>query len=445
MKMERSMWTAQARLPREEPAEEPAAPSRRRARVLAMLDRLRGRKQESPELPPRDAPAEEMVPTRSTVELLDRMLAMAAEAGVSDLHIEPGARCARVRIRMDGMIHTWFELPTPQYVSLLARIKVLAGLDIAERYRPQDGRFSFSGESKTIHLRVAVMPTQYGETAVLRLLSERPALDHADQFGMADAVYQRFCPLLDRPGGLVYFTGPTGTGKTTTLYLVLEELNRRGRSLATIEDPIERQIDGVCQTQINPAAGLTFETGLRALLRQDPDALLVGETRDPETARLSVRAALAGHAVYSTLHTRNALGAVARLTDMGVEPYLLADALSAVVAQRLLRKVCPACAAKTPPTRQDVQVLGADIAGVRRGRGCPACHNTGYSGRVAIHELVLVDAPLREDIAGCVSTQQMRAGLRRRQQLPTLREQAVALARAGLTTPEEVLRTTEPD
>ena len=238
-----------------------------------------------------------LVVAESTVVLLDKILAAAIKVGASDLHMEPEAECARIRLRLDGMMHGWFELPLVQYTSLLARIKVLAGLDIAERYRPQDGHFSFSQNGRTFHLRVAVMPTMYGEKAVLRLLSECQQLDYANQFGMEDAVYRTFLPLLDRPGGLIYFTGPIGAGKTTTLYLVLEELSRRGWSLATIEDPVERQIEGVSQTQINPAAGLTFETGLRALLRQDPDALMVGETRDTDPARLSGRAAMAGHAV----------------------------------------------------------------------------------------------------------------------------------------------------
>ena len=386
-----------------------------------------------------------LVVAESTVVLLDKILAAAIKVGASDLHMEPEAECARIRLRLDGMMHGWFELPLVQYTSLLARIKVLAGLDIAERYRPQDGHFSFSQNDRTFHLRVAVMPTMYGEKAVLRLLSECPQLDYANQFGMEDAVYRTFLPLLDRPGGLIYFTGPIGAGKTTTLYLVLEELSRRGWSLATIEDPVERQIEGVSQTQINPAAGLTFETGLRALLRQDPDALMVGETRDTETARLSVRAAIAGHAVYSTLHTRSAIGAVSRLIDLGVEPYLLADALAALVAQRLLRKVCPACAVERPPTREEAQLLGPGVKQIRRGCGCTACHNTGYSGRVAIHELVLVDVPLREEIARRVTVQQMRVNLRKRQQLPSLRERAIDLVREGLTTPEEVLRTTEAE
>lgn len=375
------------------------------------------------------------------VRLLNNLLQRAITAGASDIHLEPFEDRTGVRMRIDGALIEYMQLPRTLHQPLIARIKILAGLDIAEHRLPQDGHFrAHSEEGGGVNLRVSVMPTVFGEKAVLRLLADSAAIDHAGHFGMRDAVYARFAPLLQRPNGIIYLTGPTGSGKTTTLYLILEALRRRSVNIVTIEDPVERNIDRISQTQINPVAGLTFESGLRALLRQDPDIIMVGETRDAETAAISVRAAITGHMVFSTLHTNDALGSVARLADMGVEPYMAANALAGLVAQRLLRKVCPHCGQEEPLTPEEAALLGPQVRAVRRGRGCPHCHGTGYRGRVAIHELVAVDKTLRRLISERAPAEQMAAHARQAQGMRTLREEALDLVREGVTTPEEALK-----
>lgn len=391
--------------------------------------------------PTRPVPAVEA--NTPVAPLLDSFLQQAAAIGASDLHIEPYKDATRVRMRLDGAMVDLMQLPPALHQALVTRVKVLAGMNIAERRLPQDGHFSAQlGANGETHLRVSVMPTLFGEKAVLRLLRNDTAIDHAPQFGMRDAVYRRFLPLLDRSGGILYLTGPTGSGKTTTLYLILEALRRRPVNIMTIEDPVERSLPLINQTQVNPAAGLTFETGLRALLRQDPDIIMVGETRDTETAMISVRAAITGHQVFSTLHTRSAAGAVVRLTDMGVAPYLVAESLSALVAQRLLRKVCPQCGQTVPVTPDEAALLGPDIHTVRRGAGCPYCHGTGYRGRIAIHELMVIDAVLRRMIVQRASDEELTAYARRAQGMRTLQEEGLDLVRQGLTTPEELLAIT---
>lgn len=398
---------------------------------------------------PADAPAQTAKSARtaaedtSVVPLLDSFLRQAATMGASDIHIEPYEAATRVRLRLDGAMVELAKLPASVHQALLTRVKVLAGMNIAERRLPQDGHFrALVGTNGETHLRVSVMPTLFGEKAVLRLLRNDTSIDHAPHFGMQEAVYRRFLPLLDRSGGIIYLTGPTGSGKTTTLYLILEELRRRPVNIMTIEDPVERNLPLINQTQVNPAAGLTFEHGLRALLRQDPDIIMVGETRDTETAMISVRAAITGHQVFSTLHTRNAAGAVVRLIDMGVAPYLVAGSLTALVAQRLLRKVCPQCGQEVPVTPNEAALLGQDLRTVRRGAGCPYCHGTGYRGRIAIHELMVIDPVLRRMIVKRASDEELTAYARQAQRMRSLREEGLDLVRRGLTTPEELLKNT---
>lgn len=377
------------------------------------------------------------------IQLLNSLLQRAMTAGASDIHIEPFEQSTNVRMRIDGVIVDYLELQRALHQPLVARVKILSGLDIAEHRLPQDGHFrAHMEQGGDVNLRVSIMPTVYGEKAVLRLLAGSAVIDHADQFGMNDEVYRRFLPLLDRPNGIVYLTGPTGSGKTTTLYLVLEALRRRAVNIVTIEDPVERNIAHVNQTQVNPAAGLTFERGLRALLRQDPDVIMVGETRDAETAGISVRAAITGHMVYSTLHTNDAASSIVRLIDMGVEPYMAANSVAGLVAQRLLRKVCPRCGQEEPVTRAEAAYLGPEIRTVRRGRGCPHCHGTGYRGRVAIHELITVDKTLRRMIVEGATSEAMAEYARKAQGMRSLRESALDLVRQGVTTPEEMLKVT---
>lgn len=374
------------------------------------------------------------------IALLNSLVRRAAAHHASDIHIEPCESSTRVRMRTDGVLRDYKTLDRGICRPLLSRIKVAANLDIAEQRLPQDGHIRAVLEDRVVNLRVSIMPTIYGEKAVLRLLSSDEPIANAAQLGMTDDDYRRFQPLLERPGGLVYLTGPTGSGKTTTLYMILETLGRQPLNIMTIEDPVERTLPRAVQTQVNRTAGLSFESGLRALLRQDPDVIAVGETRDTETAAISVRAAITGHRVFSTLHTVDALSAVPRLLDMGVERYLLADALSGVVAQRLLRRVCPHCAEIVPTTEAERDALAPDITAVRRGCGCPACGGTGYRGRVAVHELVILDAELRRLMLAGADLETMQAAARRTQGMRTLREAALDCVRRGETTPEELYR-----
>ena len=274
------------------------------------------------------------------IRLLNSLVQRAATTGASDIHIEPFEGETKVRMRIDGVIIDYVTLQRALHQSLIARIKIMSNLDIAEHRVPQDGHFRARLETgPDVNVRVSILPTVFGEKAVLRLLATNTHIEHADHFGMDDETYKRFRPLLDRPNGIVYLTGPTGSGKTTTLYMVLQEVAQRQVNVSTIEDPVERNLDRINQTQVNNVAGLTFESGLRALLRQDPDVIMVGETRDAETASISVRAAITGHMVFSTLHTNDALSSIVRLEDMGVERYMIANSLAGVVAQRLMPRL----------------------------------------------------------------------------------------------------------
>lgn len=323
----------------------------------------------------------------------------------------------------------------------IARIKIMANLDIAERRLPQDGHFRIrAGQEGHVNIRVSLLPTVFGEKAVLRILAAAGHVDHAEHFGMDDDSYARFLPMLNSPNGIIYLTGPTGSGKSTTLYMVLEYLSRRQVNISTVEDPVEQNVPGINQTQVNPVAGLTFESGLRALLRQDPDIIMVGETRDGETAGISVRAAITGHLVLSTLHTNDAVSSVVRLADMGVDRYLIANSLVGLVAQRLMRKVCPHCAREAAVTPQEQALLGRDIRTVRRGAGCMHCNGTGYRGRVAVHEIVAVDRNIRRMISRGAEAEEIEAYAREHQGMKSLREKGLELVREGVTTPEELLR-----
>ena len=265
-------------------------------------------------------------------------------------------------------------------------------------------------------------------------------MDHADHFGMDDYSYNQFAPMLNHPNGIIYITGPTGSGKSTTLYMVLDYLSGRNVNISTIEDPVEKNLPGINQTQVNPVAGLTFDVGLRALMRQDPDIIMVGETRDGETAGTSVRAAITGHVVLSTLHTNDAVSSIVRLEDMGVETYLVANSLVGLVAQRLMRKVCPNCSTEMPTTEQERNFLGEDIKTIRRGAGCSRCNHTGYSGRIAVHEIVAIDNQIRRMIINHSPVEEISAYAREHQHMRTLKESGLILVKEGKTTPEELLK-----
>ncbi len=375
------------------------------------------------------------------IRLLNSLLDRAITTGASDIHIEPYEKQTRVRMRLDGSIVDYISLQRSVHQPLIARIKIMAGLDIAERRLPQDGHFRIkTGDHEPVNIRVSLLPTVFGEKAVLRVLATAGQVDHATHFGMDDDSYQRFLPMLNAPNGIIYITGPTGSGKSTTLYMVLEYLSHRQVNISTIEDPVEKNVSGINQTQVNPVAGMTFEVGLRALLRQDPDIIMVGETRDGETADISVRAAITGHTVLSTLHTNDAISSIVRLADMGVDNYLIANSLVGLVAQRLMRKVCPDCAREMPVTPQERALLGEGIETVRRGCGCPQCSGTGYRGRIAIHEMVTIDRNIRRMISHGADVEEIEAYARKEQGMRSLREKGTELVCQGVTTPEELVR-----
>jgi type IV pilus assembly protein PilB len=380
------------------------------------------------------------------VRLVHRLLSDAAAVKASDLHLESDADGLRVRMRVDGLLRESSRVPRSLAAQVRSRLKILAHLDIAERRLPQDGRCRVRLDGQTIDLRVSTMPTLDGETIVMRLLPQGTDRIGFDELGLGAAAQEQLLDALERPQGLVLVTGPTGSGKTSTLYAGLAAVTDVTRNVLTLEDPIEYQLPGINQTQIEPAIGLTFARGLRHVLRQDPDVLLVGEIRDAETAQLAVEAAATGHLVLATLHTNDAAASVARLVDLGVDRFLAAAALELVVAQRLVRRVCTACAAPDRPTDRVLRRLhlAADDlrdATPRRGRGCDACGGTGEVGRTAVSELITVDPQLRELITeGAPESQLARAA--RTGGMRSLREEALALAAAGEITYDEVLRAT---
>lgn len=380
------------------------------------------------------------------INLLNSLIQRAYSTNASDIHIEPFEDKTSVRMRIDGTIVDYVTLKKNVHNSLIARIKILAELDIAERRYPQDGHFKVRQPDGYLNIRVSVIPTVFGEKAVLRLLSNNARIDNGSQFGMMDEDYQKLLLMLRSPHGIIYLTGPTGSGKTTTLYLILEELAKRNVNISTIEDPVEKNLPRVNQMQVNPLAGLTFETGLRALLRQDPDIIMVGETRDSETAAISVRAALTGHLVFSTLHTNDAASSAIRLKDMGLEPYLIANSMVGVVAQRLMRKVCTDCSKLEEITPEEEKLLGISLSYTERPRmirkacGCPACNHTGYRGRIAVHEILMIDREVRRLITEGAPVEEIKEYAVRNQGMRTLKQAALHYLENGITTVEEVMK-----
>lgn len=371
-----------------------------------------------------------------TTRTLDRLLRAAALANASDVHCEPKESGLLVRFRVDGELQDHARLPVSQREALLARAKVFGGMDITERRLPQDGRAVLEEGDRRWHLRLSTVPTVHGESLVVRLLDQSMPAQSLDGLGFSEAQAAAIREALAGPAGLIYLTGPTGSGKTTTLHAALHTLDHRGRAIHTLEDPVEYEFAAIRQTEIRERIGLTFASSLRALLRQNPDVILVGETRDAETAQLAIRAALTGHAVLSTLHTNDALAAIPRLRDLGVETFLLAAALRLVAAQRLVRRLCPECKVDHPDSKALAERHGFMDAEFCQPVGCPACQGRGYRGRLAIHEvipaakflpLIAANAPLEE-----------LAALRAREAYPTLWQHGLSRAAAGLTTIEEV-------
>ena len=372
------------------------------------------------------------------VKLVNTLLSRGYVNNASDIHIEPFEDKVIIRMRVDGMLVDYLTLQKNIQNSLIVRIKILSNLDIAEKRLPQDGHFVGRVEGLELNMRVSVIPTVFGEKIVMRYLNSNTPITRSDTYGMTLDNYNKIESMINMPHGIIYVTGPTGSGKTTTLYMLLESISKRQINISTIEDPVEKNLPRINQTQVNNMAGLTFEVGLRSLMRQDPDIIMVGETRDAETAEISVRAAITGHLVLSTLHTNDAVSAIVRLEDMGVEPYLVANSLVGVVAQRLVRTICPKCKEEVPAKASDKIAVGEDIKKVSIGKGCPYCNNTGYKGRIAVHEIILIDGTVRRMISRKAEIDEIKEYLNLEQGLETLQDQAVQLVKDGITTVAEL-------
>jgi type IV pilus assembly protein PilB len=380
------------------------------------------------------------------IKLLNLVLLQAIKDKASDIHFEPFENEFKMRYRIDGVLYEMVPPPKQLGPAITSRIKVMANLDIAERRLPQDGRVELTVGGKPVDLRIAILPTMYGESCVMRVLDRGNVELSIDRIGLRPDDYETTLRLIDKPNGIVIVTGPTGSGKTTTLYAALAKLNDIETKILTAEDPVEYDIDGLCQCQVNTEAGTTFAKLLRSFLRQDPDIILVGEIRDLETAQIAVQASLTGHLVLSTLHTNDAPSSIIRLIDLGMEPFLLTATIEGIIAQRLVRKICDKCKEQYVPKEEELMELNLtpdDVRGQKfsRGRGCDHCHNSGYKGRMAIFEIMTMDDELRELIMKNASTNILRQHSRRRG-MRSLRECGLLGIYEGLTTIDEVVRET---
>jgi len=387
------------------------------------------------------------------IKLVNMIIMKAIEERASDIHVEPEEETLRTRFRVDGMLHEISSPPKHLQSAIISRIKIMADLNIAERRVAQDGRFTIKMGGKEIDVRVSCVPTIYGENVVLRLLDPSSAAMSLKDLGFSKEVLEKFNKLIHRPHGIILVTGPTGSGKTTTLYAALNSINTVEKNIVTIEDPVEYKLEGIRQIQINPKVDLTFATGLRSILRQDPNIIMVGEMRDHDTAEIAVQAALTGHLVFSTLHTNDAPGAITRMIDMGVEPFLVSSSVIGVLAQRLVRTICPDCKEEYKPTSEEVKDIGLSAQGPRpkarsikfyRGKGCPKCMDSGYKGRIGIYELMIPDEEIRKAVIAKASTDAIRK-IARAGGLIALKEDGIQKIMAGLTSVAEVLRVTEED
>ena len=380
------------------------------------------------------------------IRLINAILTQAIKENASDVHIETFENRLVVRLRVDGVLREILEPPRSLAPLVVSRIKVMARLDIAEKRVPQDGRISLKVAGRPVDVRVSTLPSGYGERVVLRLLDKQAGRLDLEHLGMDPATHDRLVRLVNKPHGIILVTGPTGSGKTTTLYAALARLNDHSRNILTVEDPIEYFIDGIGQTQVNSKVDMSFARGLRAILRQDPDVVMVGEIRDLETVEIAIQASLTGHLVFSTLHTNTAVGAVTRLRDMGVEPYLLSSTLLGVLAQRLVRTLCPQCREAYTADATECEMLGLPADNpptLHHAVGCPACNQTGYAGRAGIYELVPIDESMRRLIHDGAAEHALERHAR--SLAPSIRQDGIRLALAGRTTLEEVLRVTRED
>ena len=387
---------------------------------------------------------DDSVNSAPTIRLVNSIIERAIVERASDIHIEPREKDLEVRMRIDGIMRQILTVPKDLQNSVISRIKIMSGMDIAERRLPQDGRFNVRVRDKDIDLRVSTLPTVFGEKIVARLLDKSGGRITKAAVGLSGPDLDKFEKMLDTKSGVVLVVGPTGSGKSTTMYVMINELNTPEVNLVTLEDPVEYNIDGINQVQINEKAGLTFASGLRSILRQDPDVIAVGEIRDGETAEIAMRAAITGHTVLSTVHTNDAVGTIERLVDMGVEPYIIASALRGIISQRLVRRICPNCRKAYTPTADELRDLGLDMTPdlqFYRGAGCAECFNTGYRGRVAVFEMLPVTSDVRRLISARASRDDIEAQLKSPSSgFVSLRENAVRLVKEGVTTGEEILR-----
>lgn len=380
------------------------------------------------------------------IKLINAMLGEAIKEGASDIHIETFENKLIVRFRVDGVLREILKPHRKMASMLVSRIKVMAKLDIAEKRVPQDGRISLRIGGRAVDVRVSTMPSSHGERVVMRLLDKNNARLNLEDLGMTEANREHFANLIRKPHGIILVTGPTGSGKSTTLYAGLTEINSKDRNILTVEDPIEFDIAGIGQTQVNPKVDMTFARGLRAILRQDPDVVMIGEIRDIETAQIAVQASLTGHLVLSTLHTNTAAGAITRLEDMGIEPFLLSSSLLSVLSQRLVRTLCDKCKQAHKPTPKEREALGVsdseDIK-IYGPVGCPECNHTGYKGRTGIHEQLIVDEKVREMMHESKGEQAVEKYVR--EFTPSIRQDGTDKVLAGETSLEEVLRVTREE
>ena len=384
-----------------------------------------------------------------TIRLVNSIIERAINERASDIHLEPRETEMVVRMRIDGLMRMILTVPKDLQSSVISRIKIMSGLDISERRIPQDGRFNVRVRDKDIDLRISTLPTVYGEKIVARLLDKSGGKLNKDNIGLSGHDMETFEKMIKCRSGVLLIVGPTGSGKSTTMYAMIGELNKPEVNMVTLEDPVEYNIDGVNQVPINEKTGMTFANGLRAILRQDPDIIGVGEIRDGETAEIAMRSAITGHVVISTIHTNDAVGTIERLEDIGVEPYLVSSALRGVISQRLVRRICPRCRTAYTPDEDELADLGLpNEEGVQfyKGAGCPECFDTGYRGRIAVFEMLIITGRVRRMIAEGASRGEIEAELKKPESgFVSLRENALRLVREGVTTSSELLRVISED
>lgn len=376
------------------------------------------------------------------VKFVNKLISVAVKTGASDIHIEPMKERTRVRMRTDGVLVEKMEIKSAAHSSLVTRIKIMSGMDISERRVPQDGRIETNQDGKSVDLRVSSIPTVYGEKIVIRVLGGIGSVLSISQLGLSAKNEEQFKKIIKSPTGMILLCGPTGSGKTTTLYSVLNEVNDKTINTITVEDPVEYKVEGITQVQVNVKAGLTFASGLRSILRQDPDVIMIGEIRDSETASIAVKSAITGHVVLSTIHTNDSVGAVARLVDMGIEPFLVASSVVGVVAQRLVKKLCPKCKHAYTSDALEMEFLGIkEPITIYKHVGCDECGGTGYKGRMAIHEVFTISTAMRELINRNATADEMKE-LAIKEEMITLRIDCTQHVFRGIVCMDELMRVT---